>query len=560
MKEAIISLLSKHTKLSKEQIENLIEIPPSSELGDYAFPCFVLAKELKKNPVEIAKSLAGIIKSGELEKVEARGPYLNFFINRTLLAEATLKEILKQKSKYGCSNTGKGKTIVIDMSSPNIAKPFGIGHLRSTMIGNSIAEISKYLGYKAIKLNYLGDWGTPFGKIILGWKKFGNEQKFKQNPIKHLYELYVKVSQDASLEDDARKEFKLLEDGNKESIALWKKFREYSLKDFNKIYSILKVEFNVISGESEYNDQMDKTIEELKRKSLLLEDQGAELVDLETYGLGKCLIRKSDGATLYATRDITAAIDRVKKYKADYLFYEVGQEQKLHFKQFFKVLELMGYKWAKNCKHIDHGLYLDKDGKKFATREGKTIFMEDILDETISLAKSEIAKREKLSEKALLERAKSIARAAIIYGDLRNYRSQDVIFDISRFLEFEGNTGPYLLYSYARSKSILRNAKSKKKIGKSKKFNKTDISESEKALITELSKFPEVVQKSFENLSPNLIANYAFNISQKFNEFYHSNKVIGSDNEQFRLSLVNAFSIVLCNSLSLLAINTLEKM
>lgn len=555
MRDVIVNLLSKHTKFSKEQISNLIEIPPSSDLGDYAFPCFILAKELKKNPVEIAKSLSGFIKSNELEKVEAKGPYINFFLDRTSLTNETINEILKKKNKYGCSNSGKGKVIVIDMSSPNIAKPFGIGHLRSTMIGSSIANISNSLGFKAVKLNYLGDWGTPFGKIIVGWKKFGDERKLKQNPIKHLYELYVKVSQDESLEEDARREFKMLEDGNKQSLALWKKFREYSLQDFNKIYSLLQVKFDVISGESEYNNKMEKTISELKSKGLLKKDQGAELVDLDEFGLGKCLIRKSDGATLYATRDITAAIDRMKKYHAERLFYEVGQEQKLHFKQFFKVLELMGYSWAKNCKHIDHGLYLDQDGKKFATREGKTVFMEDILEETISLAKSEINKRETLPEKALLERAKAIARAAIIYGDLKNYRSQDVIFDVSRFLEFEGNTGPYLLYSYARSKSILAKAKYK-----SKKVKANNISDNEKHLITELSAFPGVVQKSFDELAPNLIANYAYQLSQKFNEFYHSNKVIGSEEEQFRLSLVSAFSIVLKNALSLLGIETLEKM
>lgn len=555
MKEEIIKQLSKEISLSKNEISSLLEIPPSPELGDFAFPCFSLAKSLKKSPIQIAQDLAIKLKSKDLEKIEAKGPYVNFFLNKSALTEKTLGEILKQKDRYGHFSDEKGKTFVIDMSSPNIAKPFGIGHLRSTIIGNAVGNIAKASGCKVVKINYLGDWGTPFGKIIAGYKKWGNEKKLEREPIKHLYEIYVKASQDETMEEIGRQTFKKLEDGDKEVLALWKRFRQQSIKEFNKLYKTMGISFDVISGESEYNNKMQPTIKSLEEKKLLIEDQGARVINLEEYGLGVCLIQKSDGATLYATRDITAAIDRHKKYKATHLIYEVGQEQKLHFKQLFKVLELMGYGWAKNCVHVDHGLYLAPDGKKFATRAGKTVFMEDIIKETKDLAKKELVKREKLSQKELEHRAIKIALAAIFYGDLKNHRSADVIFDVNRFLSFEGNTGPYLLYTYARARSILRKAKYKKS-----KFTAPGLSSEEKKLILQLSKFPEEIKKAHQSFSPNIVANYAYQLSQDFNEFYHKSKIIGSEHESFYLALVDAFSQTLKNALNLLGIDVLEQM
>ncbi|KKP88241.1 MAG: arginyl-tRNA ligase [Candidatus Nomurabacteria bacterium GW2011_GWC2_35_8] len=554
MKATIASLLAKSTKLKKDDIENLIEVPKDSKLGDFAFPCFSLSKEMKKSPVEIAKDLVFKLKSPELEKVEAIGPYLNFFVNKSSLATETLGKIQREKEKFGSSKKGKGKRVVIDMSSPNIAKPFGIGHLRSTIIGNSLSEIAKFQGYDVTKINYLGDWGTQFGKMIVGWKKKGNEIKLKKEPIKHLLELYVEGNK-TEYEDDARKWFKKLEDGDKEALQLWNKFKEYSLKEFDIIYNFMGIKFDVLSGESKYNDKMEDTIKLLAEKGLLEESEGAQIVNLEEYKLGVCLIKKSDGATLYATRDITAAIERQNDYKFSKMIYEVGNEQRLHFQQLFKVLELLGFQWAKDCVHVNHGLYLDEDGKKFATRKGKTIFMEDILSETVALAKEEIKKREKLDEKELEERAKKIALAAIFYGDLKNYRANDIIFDVNKFISFEGNTGPYLLYSYARAKSILRKANFKET-----NIEVKDLSESEKALINKLASFPEVVQHSFDNLSPNIIANYSFDLSQLFNEFYHSSQVIGSEQEALRLSIVNCFAQTLSNALSLLGISVIEKM
>lgn len=554
MKDIIVKALSKEVKLSKEEIEKLIEIPSSSELGDYAFPCFSLAKEMKKNPVHIAKEIARKINLKEFEKIEERGPYVNFFIDRKSLALDTISQIIKEKEKYGSSKEGKGKNIVLDMSSPNIAKPFGIGHLRSTIIGNSLAEIFSFLGYNPIKINYLGDWGTQFGKMIVGWKLKGNKKKLEKEPIKHMLELYV-LGNDEEYDEEAREWFKKLESHDKEAISLWKMFKSLSIKEFDKIYSLLNIKFDVISGESFYNNKMDRAIEELEDKNLLVPSEGADIVNLDNYNLGRCLIRKSDGATLYATRDLTAAIDRYEQYKFYKMIYEVGQEQKLHFNQVFKILELLGYPWAKDCIHVYHGLYLGKDGKKFATRQGKTVFMNEILDETISLAKKEIQKREKVSAAELNKRAKAIALAAIFYGDLKNYRVNDMVFDIKKFISFEGDTGPYLLYSYARARSILRKANYEQK-----RLKIREIEENEKQLIGELARFSEVIKNARDNLSPNVIANYAYHLSQKFNEFYHTNKVIGTSEEQFRLSLVDAFSIVLKDALSLLGISAIEKM
>ena len=556
MKNKVIAALAKFADLEKEEISSLIETPPDSKLGDYSFPCFVLAKKFKKSPAEIAKDVSKKIKLGkDFEKIESIGPYINFFLNRNILAEETLKQIQKQKDKFGSSKGGEDKAIAIDMSSPNIAKPFGIGHLRSTIIGNSIANICNFRGYKTIKINYLGDWGTQFGKLIVGYKKWGDPKKLQKEPINHLLDLYVKVNADEKLEDASRAAFKKLEDGDKEYLKLWKLFRALSLKEFNKIYELLDIKFDVISGESDYNTKMTPIVEELKNKNLLDKSEGALVVNLEKYGMGVCLIKKSDGATLYATRDITAAIDRQKKYRFERMFYDVGSEQKLHFNQFFKVLELMGYKWAKNLTHIDHGLYLGEDGKKFATRKGKTVFMSDVLHETLELAEKELKSRYKLSEKELENRSKAIARAAIFYGDLKNYRSNDIVFDIDRFLSFEGDTGPYLLYTYARAKSILEKANYGPK-----KYAVKNLTDLEKNLILQLASFPEVVKHSYDSLAPNIIANYVYQLSQTFNEFYHASKVIGSENEQFRLVLVDSFSQVLKKSLSLLGISVIEKM
>jgi arginyl-tRNA synthetase len=558
MKEIVIEILNKELKIEKEELRKLIETPPTLQLGDYAFPCFILAKERKKSPLEISQDLAKELRkkeTKEIASIENKGPYVNFYLNKNLLAEEVIKET--KKKNWGENKQGLKKTICIDLSAPNIAKPFGIGHLRSTIIGDSISKIANYNGYKTIKINYLGDWGTQFGKLILGYKKWGNKEKLEKDPIAHLQELYIKVNQDKELEPEARLEFKKLEEGDKENLDYWKNFKELSIKKFEEIYKILNIQFDITSGESKYNNQMQEVIEELEKKNLLIQSDGAKVVDLKENNKGVVLIQKGDGTSLYATRDIAAAIDRKKQYNFDQMIYEVGSEQKLHFQQIFKVLELMNYNWAKNCTHVSHGLYLDKDGKKFSTRKGKTVYLKDIINETIKKAKKNLLERTtELKEKELNKKAEIIAITAIKYGDLKNYRENNIIFDIDKFLEFEGDTGPYLLYSYARASSILRKSETKTK----KEIKIIDLKDSEISLIKKIHSFPEIISKAHTSLSPNLIANYSYELAKTFNEFYHDCPVIGGIEESFRLQLVNSFKLTLKKSLNLLGIETLEEM
>ncbi len=527
-------------KVVKEDVSNIIEIPADSSKGDVALPCFFLSKKLKKNPVVIAEEMVGKIKLNKVfSKVVNNGPYLNFFVDKKLFSEKLIKEILDEKGNYGKNNVGKGKNVVVEYSSPNIAKSFGIGHLRSTLIGNAIANIHEFNGYKVVRMNYLGDWGTPFGKILLGYEKYGDSKLLRKDPVKHLHDLYVKMSKKEEFDSEAKEYFQKLEKGDKKLVKQWKLFRELSIKEFKEIYSILGVKFNVYSGESLYNNKLDSVVKDLKKKKLLVEDDGANVVKLDD--LGVALIQKSDGSSLYMTRDIATAIDRYKKYKFDKMIYEVGSEQRLHFRQLFKVLELMGYKWSKDCVHVAHGLYLDKDGKKFSTRKGKTVFMKDVLNETIKLSK-----KSKVSSDVALE----VARAAIFYGDLKNQPARDAIFDIDKFLQFSGDTGPYLLYTYARANSIVS--------GKIGKVSVSDLDLVEIELIKKMGEFSSVVESSM--LNPSLIAHYSYELCQKFNEFYHACKVVGSANEKFRIALVKSFMIVLKNSLSLLGINVVKRM
>lgn len=562
MKELVVGLLKKAlqkkgVELNEEEIDRLLEIPPSADMGDFAFPCFFLSEKLRKEPRQIALELKreiGEPSAADFENIQTAGPYINFFFNRKILAGKLVRDILAQKNNFGKTNLGAGKKLIVEFSSPNIAKPFGIGHLRSTIIGNSLANICEFLGFKVVRLNYLGDWGAQFGRLLAGYEKFGNEKKLQKNPISHLLEVYVKANK-KGFDKKSAEWFKKLEDGDKKALKLWKLFRKLSLKEFEKIYRIFGIKFSEYIGESMYNKKMKEVIQELKDKNLLKKSEGAWLVDLNKYGLGVSLIEKTDGTTLYATRDLASAIERHKKYKFEKMIYEVGQEQRLYFRQIFKILELMGYGWAKNCIHAEHGHYLDKDGKRLATRKGKTIFMEDIFNETLDLAKKEIIKREpKIRKKDLEQRALKTAIAAIFYGDLKNNRTNNMIFDISRFISFEGDTGPYLQYSYARASSILRKTKNKGN------FEVHSLEPREIELVRKLLQFPDVVLDAYKNLNPSIIANYSYQLSQIFNEFYHACPVLGSESEVFRLALVSAFRQVLKNSASLLGIKLLEKM
>ncbi len=563
MKDVVLRLLKKALKELKAEVKdselvNLLEIPPNSELGDYSFPCFSLSEKLRLDPHEIAIAIRekiGEPPATEFEDIDVNGPYLNFFVNRKSLARQTVWEIITKKKEYGTSKIGDKKKVVVEFSSPNIAKPFGIGHLRSTIIGNSVSNIMEFTGHSVKRINYLGDWGTQFGKLILGYKKFGSEKKLDKKLTKYLMDIYVKANKKI-YEDEARQWFKKMETGDRSTLLLWKFFKDISMEEFKRIYKMLGVKFDSYEGESMYNKKSRKVIEEMEKKRLLIKSKGALIIDLNKFGLENALIEKTDGTTLYMTRDIAAAIDRYNRYKFNKMFYDVGQEQKLYFRQLFKILELMGYKWAKDCVHIDHGLYLDSKGKKFSTREGKTVLMENILEKTKSLAEKEIKKRaKKISKKELEKRAFRVAISAIFYGDLKNNRKKDAVFDIKKFISFEGDTGPYLMYSYARATSILNKSSTSLK-----KFEVNELEEKETELVKKLSQFPDAVLNAYRNLNPSVIANYSYQLAQVFNEFYHLCKVIGSEQETFRLALVESFRQVLKNSMGLLGIDTIEEM
>ena len=562
MKKEIVKLLKKPLKdlkvdLKDEQIEKIIEIPPSPGMGDYSFPCFFLADRMKMSPHEIALEIRekiGDFPETEFEDVETDGPYVNFFVNRKSLARQVVWDVITQKKKYGESKEGQGKKVIVEFSSPNIAKPFGIGHLRSTIIGNSLANIFEFSGYKVTKINYPGDWGTQFGRLLAGYQKFGKEKLLLKDPINYLLKVYVKAS-NKKYDKSALEWFKKMEDGDRKALLLWKLFKGFSMEDLKKTYKLLGIKFDAYEAESQYNKKARELLEELKEKKIVKKSKGAQIIELEAQGLGTAVIEKSDGTTLYATRDLAAAIDRQKRYKFDRMIYEVGQEQKLYFKQLFKILDMMGYKWAKSCIHVDHGLYLGKGGKKFSTRKGSMIFLKDILNETVSLAKQEIMKRDKgISKKALEERALKTAIAAIFYGDLKNNRTNNIVFDLKKFVSFDGDTGPYILYSYARASSIMKKSEIKSK------FEVSELEDKELELVKKISLFPEIVMQAQQNLNPSVIANYSYQLSQAFNEFYHVCRVIDSPQETFRLALVQSFRQTLKNAMSLLGIEVLEKM
>ncbi len=559
-KNRISSAIAKELKRKESEIFAVLEVPPESSLGDYAFPCFSLAKELKKNPHHIAQELAGKIKAPFLAKIAVNGAYLNFFIDKSQLSRDVLRAVLQKKTRYGQSSEGKGKTLVIDMSSPNIAKPFGIGHLRSTIIGNALRNLFTFQGYKVIRVNHLGDWGTQFGKLIVAYKKWGKAALLKKNPIDYLLQLYVQFHDAAekqpTLEDEARAWFKKLEDGNKEALVLWQEFKDLSIKEFKKIYQLLGVEFESYSGESFYNKQLAGTIKLLENSGITEVSEGALIVNLEAYGMPPAILRKSDGATIYMTRDIAAVLYRKKTYKFSKMLYEVGGEQKLHFQQLFKVLELLGYSWAKDCVHIDHGLYLGNDGKKLSTRKGKTVFMTDVLEETISLACKIIEeKNPQLKQKDKI--AKDIGVGAIIFGDLSNDRSRDAIFDIEKFTSFEGETGPYLQYTHARLCSILRK----------KKLTDTNVDyqlydNEEQEVVKHLGRFSGAIENSARQYKPHILARYLLDLAQMANSYYTTHPVLQKDKklEKARLTLIAAVRQVLANGLGLLGIKALEQM
>lgn len=564
IKMELSDLISKQTGLTKEEVFSLLGKPPSLGMGDVAFPCFSLAKIQRKSPniiaTELVKSLKESVKRLEIiGKVEAVGGYVNFYFNRELYAHQIFTDVFSQREKYGNNESGKEKRVIIEMSSPNIAKPFGIGHLRSTIIGEALSRVYKANGYDVTKINYLGDWGTQFGKLIYGIKKWGDPSKLKEDPINYLQELYVKTNLEMNdeVEVASRNYFKLMEGGNKESLKLWREIRNNSLKEFNKVYSLLGVSFDAVSGESEYVEKSRQIIRELMSKGIAKESEGSIIVDLTDEGKSVGILRKSDGTTIYLSRDIAAAIDRKKRYEFNEMIYEVGAEQKLHFQQLFTTLSKMGYEWSSNLRHITHGLYLGADGKKLSTRQGSSVKIEDIWNYTFNKVVNELKKRQcnNLEEKDL-ERAKKITRAAIFYADLSNYREHDIKYNLDAIVSMEGDTGPYLLYSYARCKSILR------KLGYTRQKNPLKIKPTDKEyyLISKFIEFPEVVLRARVNDDPSIIARYAMELAKEFNSFYTHCRVKGSNRETYRAQIIDAYSIILRNSLNLIGIETIERM
>ncbi|MGR3766560.1 arginine--tRNA ligase [Rossellomorea sp. NS-SX7] len=543
---------------TEEDISTLIEIPKHTHMGDLAFPCFRLAKEWRKAPGAIAEEIAHSLHSPMFNSVEAAGPYVNVRFDPVLTGKEIVSSILQQGVHYGSHSFGKGKTIVLDMSSPNIAKPFSMGHLRSTVIGNAIANIAETCGYETVRINYIGDWGTQFGKLITAFKKWGDEEKVKENPIAELFTLYKKFHeeavQDPSLEDEGRKAFKLLEDGEEEITVLWKWFKNESLEAFKVIYSLLGVEFDSYNGEAFFNDKMEEVAELLEENQLLETSQGAKVVRLEDETLPPCLIRKTDGATLYATRDLAAALYRQREYSFDEALYVVGQEQTVHFKQVKGVLEKLGYEWADAMKHIPFGLYL-KDGKKMSTRKGRVILLEEVLQEAIKMAGENIKKKNPdLKEAAAV--ARDVGVGAIIFHDVKNDRMNDIEFSLEHMLTFEGETGPYLQYTHARAQSILRKAGTPSPLS----FEGLDDSSSWE-VIKQLRLFPETVERAWKNYAPSILAKYLLELAKSFNSYYGNTKIIHNDpGQESRLTLVYVVAAVLSKGLTVLGIGSPDEM
>ncbi len=565
-KEIAAIIASKIQSLSAEEIEKLIEIPQDTSMGDYAFPCFRLAKELRKAPPLIAQETAAAIADQPLfEKVEAVKAYVNMFIDKKYFAGLTLSEVYSAGDDYGRSDVGGGKTVIVEYSSPNIAKPFHIGHIRSTVIGNSIYKLYDFLGYKTIRINHLGDYGTQFGKMITAYRHWGNKQDVINEPIKTLLSYYVRFHKEAesdpSLDIEARETFARLERGEKEEHELWTWFREESLKEFTRVYKMLGIEFDSYAGESFYSDKMPAVIEELKEKGLLQESQGAQIVDLSEYGMSPALITKSDGSSLYITRDIAAAIYRKKTYDFYKNIYVVASQQNLHFQQWKKVLELMGYDWAEDCVHINFGLVSLNDGT-MSTREGRVVFLEDVLNKAVEKTR-QIIEEKNVNTDSMEETAKVVGIGAVIFQELSNGRIKDYVFEWDRILNFDGETGPYVQYTHARAASVLRNSGLDISKLDPKDLDMSYVmSPAAYELIKLIYRFPSVVLDAGEKYEPSVLTRHIVDIAQAFNKFYHDEHIL-TENEAERkakLLLTAAAKQTIKNGLGLLGIKAPEKM
>lgn len=555
-KQKVVELISTQVDLPKEQIFKLIERPKNAKLGDYAFPAFALAKIMHKNPAIIASEIAENLKDDSFSSIQAVGPYVNFAIDHQKLIAATLQTVSEQKEHYGDQHLGEGN-VTIDMSSPNIAKPMSMGHLRSTVIGNSISKILEKVGYTPVKINYLGDYGTQFGKLIVAYKKWGNEEDVKKDPITNLFHYYVKFHEEAEkdpeLEEEGRAQFKKLEEGDPETVKLWKWFREVSLEEFNRIYKELGVTFDSYNGEAFFNDKMQPVVDELREKNLLVESQGAQVVELGE-DENPALILKSDGSSLYMTRDLAAAIYRKKTYNFVKSLYVAGNEQSSHFKQLKQVLKKMGYDWADDIYHIPFGL-ITQGGKKLSTRKGNVVFLDKVLKDAVDLANEQIAtKNPNLENKDQV--AHDVGVGAVVFHDLKNDRLDNFDFDLAEVVRFEGDTGPYVQYTNARAQSILRKATSDPAVNNVKLDDDWAF-----AVAKDLADFPSIIKKANDNFEPSVVAKYALGLAKKFNKYYANVKILTEDDQlPARLALVQATSTVLTEALRLLGVNAPKEM
>ena len=566
LKEEIGQVLAAQVELSPSEVVNLLEIPPEPEYGDYAFPCYILAKQFKKAPAAIATELVEKISNVQgvfWNKVAARGPYLNFYLAPAAFGREVIFQIWEQGDKYGHANLGNGRNVPIDYSSPNIAKPFGVGHIRSTVIGHSLYLIFKALGYKSIGVNHLGDWGTQFGKLIVAFELWGEKNQLEADPVDYLYKLYVKFHQEAEqnpdLDDEARSWFKRLEEGDSAAVEYWTLFRKLSLENYALIYDLLGIQFEYYHGESHYNEMLDRVIDLVQEKGIAKESEGALIVDLEPYNLPPVMLRKKDGATLYITRDIAAAIYRHETFDFALSLYVVGAEQVLHFQQLFKILELLGFEWAKDCVHVPFGLIRFKDGK-MSTRAGKIILLEEVLNRSIDMAREIIEeKNPDLADKE--SAAKAVGLGAVRFGDLSNDRIKNIEFDWEKVLDFSGETAAYIQYAHARICSILRKAGSTAEEWDDNAASLL-VKDEETVLIKTLAQLPGKIIASAENYRPSILARYLVDVAREFNRFYHNCPVLGSEGElqHGRLLLINATRQVIANGLGLLGIVAPEEM
>ncbi|MBP6171679.1 MAG: arginine--tRNA ligase [Streptococcus sp.] len=546
-------------QLDIETIYSLLEKPKSSEMGDIAFPAFSLAKVERKAPQAIATDIVEKLDTTGFEKVVATGPYVNFFLDKDAISHQVLTDVIAKKDQYGQLNIGQGRNVTIDMSSPNIAKPFSVGHLRSTVIGDALANIHGKLGFNPIRINHLGDWGKQFGMLIVAYKLWGDKTAVEADPISELLKLYVRINAEAEekpeLDEEARQWFKKLEDGDQEALELWQWFRDESLVEFNRIYEKLDVHFDSFNGEAFYNDKMDEGIQILEEKGLLQESKGAQIVDLESYNLPPALIRKTDGATLYITRDMATAMYRKRTYDFVKSIYVVGQEQINHFKQLKAVLKEMGFDWSDDMTHVTFGL-VTKDKKKLSTRKGNIILLEPTLDEAILRALSQIeAKNPNLENKE--EVAHAVGVGAVKFFDLKTDRDNGYDFDLEAMVSFEGETGPYVQYAYARIQSILRKANFVPSTENNYKLADAESWE----IIKHIQNFSTVVERAGDTFDPSLIAKYAINLAQAFNKYYAHTRILDESPERdSRLALAYTTGVVLKEALRLLGVKAPEKM